>query len=321
MDRARRKHWEANRASWHAIKGMRQLGMQLPAIAQALEVPWDRVRCPSARDTAARIMMNAATQQRSLHQTLQPDLQEAMEQDEDQDEHAEQAAPQESPPTTRHRRPVKRGKHGASRCPEGSQKRQPRDKSIDEASDQGVFDFSPAAQPMSFARPSMKFGDGTVPESLTAKAVTRNAASSAQGHKHRVPREPWMAAPQSDIERRVTAVEQDLTHMKVDVRHLKQDSSVALKLQTIAMTAQGFTSQQMEAAINEERTKQLVEKSSCREGQQKLLQGRSDQPQPQKQVTFKDEVLAEATQVAREQRRSRPKEHSYHQQQVVMLAL
>ena len=91
-----------------------------------------------------------------------------------------------------------------------------------------------------------------------------------------------MAAPHSDIERRVTAVEQDLTHLKVDVRHLKQDSSVALKLQTMAMTAQGFTSQQIEAAINDERTKQLVEKSSCREGQQKLLQGRSDQPQPQK---------------------------------------
>ena len=47
----RRKHWEAHRALWHAIKGMRQLGMKTPAIAQALDVPWSQVSQPRNKDT------------------------------------------------------------------------------------------------------------------------------------------------------------------------------------------------------------------------------------------------------------------------------
>ena len=53
----RRKHWEAHRASWHGIMGMRLLGLETPAIAQAGDVPRNQVSKPRDKDTLASIML------------------------------------------------------------------------------------------------------------------------------------------------------------------------------------------------------------------------------------------------------------------------
>ena len=100
------------------------------------------------------------------------------------------------------------------------------------------FDFTSAAQLCTFQRPALTFGDGEMPESLAATKSVRRTK------KHRVPRdtrEPWIAASQGEIERRVSAVENDLSVMKVDVNNLRQDSGVALRLQTLVLSAHGFT--------------------------------------------------------------------------------